>query len=62
MKDTRPPESHQDRVTGPIIIDVTFSPQIAAEFRAKKVRAFVPISAAELIWLESLPAAPAIKE
>ena len=39
----------------PIIIDVTFSPEIAAKLRAKKIRAFAPVSAAELIWLESLP-------
>jgi len=39
----------------PIIIDVVFSPEIAAKLRAKKVRAFAPMSAAELIWLEALP-------
>ena len=39
----------------PIIIDVTFSPEIAAKLRAKEINAFAPISAAELIWLESLP-------
>jgi len=39
----------------PIIIDVIFSPEIAADLKAKKVRAFVPMSAAELIWLDSLP-------
>lgn len=43
----------QKQASGPIIIDVTFSPQIAADFKAKKVRAFIPISAAELIWLEA---------
>lgn len=45
----------QKQASGPIIIDVTFSPQIAADLKAKKIRAFAPISAAELIWLESLP-------
>lgn len=39
----------------PIIIDVVFSPQIAADFKAMKISAFIPVSAAELIWLESLP-------
>lgn len=37
----------------PIILDVTFSDSIAADLKAKKVRAFIPISAAELIWLEA---------
>ena len=45
----------QKQASGPIIIDVTFSPQIAADLKAKKIRAFAPISASELIWLESLP-------
>ncbi len=40
----------------PIILDVTFSPEIAADLKAKKIRAFAPMSAAELIWLEALEA------
>jgi hypothetical protein len=43
----------QEQAAEPIIIDVTFSPQIAADLKAKRVRAFVPVSAAELIWLEA---------
>jgi hypothetical protein len=38
----------------PIIIDF-ISPEILRKLAAKEHNAFVPISAAELIWLESLP-------
>ncbi len=38
----------------PIITTTIFSPEIAAKLRSKEVSAFIPIPAAELIWLETL--------
>lgn len=37
----------------PIITNVTMSPEVAAKLRAKECSAFVPVSAAELIWAEA---------
>ncbi len=44
----------QDQKSGTTVTNTIFSPQIAADLKAKRVRAFIPVSAAGLIWREAL--------
>ena len=51
------PEAVQSQSPGqqsvPIITNTTVSPQVAADLKATRVRAFVSVSAAERIWMEA---------
>lgn len=43
----------EDQLPESPVFNVTVSQQIATELREKEVRAFVPITAADLVWLEA---------
>ena len=51
--ETAPREEHE-HLSERNISNVAVSEQVAAKLRAKEVSAFVPVSAADLIWLEAL--------